>query len=350
MKKLKALLESAATQSHFAEVILLRTRWALARLRMRESDFDYAQRLFAGRGEVWNLSAPTTYNEKLWHLKLSYRDPLLTECSDKHAVRNYVERCGLKDILKTEYGRYTSAYDIDFSSLRSPCYLKCSHGSGLNWVYRADATSKDIRHHRRVFEFLLRQNAYALSREWNYKNIVPSLVCEEYLETPDGSPIPELQFFCFGGQPKFLMYNVGLADSTGKHTRALRWVFDMDFNVLDITTSMAPGPITPERPQNFEKMVRYAETLSAPFSHVRVDLFNIEGQIYFNELTFYSGGGFVKLEPHIWQEKVGSYIDVSGIDLAPDAFDTDPRRGRLKTQRRKPSRRMRAAVEGASGE
>lgn len=326
LTRVREFLDERSRSSALAEWLLLRLRWRLARFRGRTSDVDYAKQSFAHAGQRLDLNNPSTFNEKLWFLKLSNRDPLLTECSDKHRVRDYVARVGLAHILKDEYGAYAASSAIDFSTLPSPAYLKCNHGSGLNWVYRKNVSRKELRRRMRSFDFILKQNPYWLSREWNYKNIEPRIVAEEVLTTEDGSDVPELQFFCFHGEVKFIMYNLGLADSEGRHTRAARWVFDPEFNLVDVTTSMEPGENVPERPENFDSMLDYAARLAKPFPHVRVDLFNVGGRIVFNELTFYSGGGFVKLEPHDWQYRVGSWIDVSGMAIAPDAYERLVRR------------------------
>lgn len=271
-------------------------------------------------GVNMNFETPKTFNEKLWFLKLSNREPLLTICSDKHEVRNYIKECGYEDILKKEYAYFNNADEIDFSSLPSPCYLKCNHASGMNLIFDKDK-DLNISHIKWKFNYLLRQNPYYLSREWNYKNIEPKIVCEEVLSMPDGySDIPEVQFFCFDGEPKFIMYNLGLADSNGFHKAAIRWVFDIDWNIIDVKTSMPSGENIPVKPENYERMLEIAKKLSKPFPHVRVDLFNINGKIVFNELTFYSGGGFVKLQPESWQYKFGELIDCEKYSIAEDAL------------------------------
>ena len=284
------------------------------------SDYDFAQKLFLSKiGKKADFNNPKTYNEKMWFFKLSNRDPLLTICSDKHLVRNYVAQNGFADILKKEYTCFENAEQIEFSSLPSPCYLKCNHASGMNLIYRKE-DNLDLNHLRWKFNFLLKQNPYLLSREWNYKNIKPLIICEELLQMPDGSDIPELQFFCFNGEPKLIMYNKGLADNTGKHKLAMRWVFDVDFNLIKVKTSQQTDNNPPTKPLNFDRMLEIAKKLSQPFPHVRVDLFNINGKIYFNELTFYSGGGFVFIEPIEWQNIIGDYLKCNSCQLPADVF------------------------------
>lgn len=60
-------------------------------------------------------------------------------------------------------------------------------------------------------------------------------------------------------------------------------------------------------------MVEIAEKLSAPFPHVRVDLYNVNGNIYFGELTFYDGSGYMTFTPDAFDKELGSYWDISGI-------------------------------------
>lgn len=316
--KVRDFLSERAKSGNLAQYLLLKSRWALVRHNSRYSDFDFAQKLWRDKGQEMDFDHPKTFDEKLWYLKLSNRDPLLTVCSDKHMVRNYVTDCGYKDILKKEYGCFSSAKEIDFSTMPSPCYLKCNHASGMNWIYK-----REEKFNRRFFnwkfDFLLKQNPYWLSREWNYKNIPPRIVCEEVLSMKDGSDIPELQFFCFHGEPKLIMYNLGLADANGNHKAATRWVFDTNYTLLPVKTSMPTTDAPPAKPKNFNEMLECARRLSRPFPHVRVDLFNLDGRIVFNELTFYSGGGFVKLEPKEWQDRLGDWIDLSGYSIAEDA-------------------------------
>lgn len=312
------------TKTNFAfEKIWIVLQWKKTKFNAKKySDYEYAKKLWKNHtGKEIDFSNPKTFNEKLWFLKLSNRDPLLTLCSDKHKVREYVTKCGFADILKNEYHCFNNADEIDFNNLPSPCYLKCNHASGMNLVF--DTNKKNnISHIKWKFNYLLSQNPYYLSREWNYKNIEPKIVCEEVLSMPDGvSDIPEVQFFCFNGKPEFIMYNLGLADENGFHKKATRWVLDTDWNIIDIKTSMPTSNIIPHIPENFERMMEIATKLSEPFPHVRVDLFNINGKIIFNELTFYSGGGFVKLDPESWQIKFGDLIDCSKYKISKDAFE-----------------------------
>lgn len=319
---LKNCLRKYTAKWNWFERLWLKIEWLKTNYYAKKyNDYDYSLILWKKyEGALPNLKSPTTFNEKLWYLKLSNRDPLLTKCSDKHEVRKYIEQCGYGNCLKKEYAFFHSADEIEFEKLPSPSYLKCNHASGMNLIFRKE-DKNDLKHIRWKFNYLLKQNPYYLSREWNYKDIKPGIVCEELLSMPNGEDIPEIQFFCFDGVPKFIMYNLGLADESGRHKKAIRWVFDMDWNIIPVKTSMPTNDNAPEKPIIYDQLVKMAEDLSKPFPHVRVDLFCMGDRAIFNELTFYSGGGCVKLEPECWQKAYGDFIDCSAYKIAPDAYE-----------------------------
>lgn len=323
---IKENLRVLTQKSNTFEKIWLILQWQKTKYNaLRYSDYEYARKLWKARkGYDTDFSNPQTFDEKMWFLKLSNRDPLLTQCSDKHAVREYVKACGYENILKEEYACFDSADDIDFEKLPSPCYLKCNHASGMNYIYRKDKPF-DKKHLRWKFNYQLKQNPYYLSREWNYKNIPPKIVCEEVLEMPDGSDIPELQFFCFYGEPKFVIYNLGLADKSGRHKDSERWFLWNNWSLIRTKSSKGYNyqerkKSIPPKPSNYHQLIECAKVLSKPFPLVRVDLFNIENKIYFNELTFYSGGGFTLSKTPSVQNLGGKYLDVSQYHIADDAL------------------------------
>lgn len=259
-------------------------------------------------GEKLNLKDPKTFNEKLQWYKLYYRDELVTLCSDKFLVRDYVNDQGLSHILTPLYGVYNDANEINFDEIPNECFLKCTHNSNGNILWNKDK-AMDIKKIKRNLNKMLSNNAYYSSREWSYKNIKPRIICEELLKANSHHGLVDFNFFCFNGKPRLVMYNTGLSNEKGEHAIGKRAVFDEDFNPLDISTSMEPLP--PEsisKPKNFDEMLKYATILSKPFPFVRVDFFYMDGEIRFGELTFYSGGGYGKYEPKEWQYILGDYM------------------------------------------
>ncbi len=262
-------------------------------------------------GKTLNLENPVTFNEKLWWLKLNNRDPLMTICSDKYKVRDYVRQCGLEHILTKLYGVYDNANDINFDKLPDKAFIKTNHGSGTNIIWDRNKPF-DKKKFIREFNYSLKQNYYLQSREWNYKNIEPKIIVEEVLEDENLSLV-DYRFLCFDGTVKMIFVDIETAPEDGSHNpHAKRNVYDKDFNYLDVKVKREKFDSSLiKKPVNFEKMIEYAQKLSQPFPFCRVDLYNINGKIYFGEITFYPGGATQIVEPEEWEKRLGDWIDLN---------------------------------------
>jgi hypothetical protein len=87
--------------------------------------------------------------------------------------------------------------------------------------------------------------------------------------------------------------------------------FDMDFKQLPFRRGCPNSNKRHEKPKIFDEMVELAEQLSVGIPHVRVDLYNANGQIFFGEMTFYPAGGTTPFEPEYWDYKFGEYLDLN---------------------------------------
>lgn len=280
------------------------------------SDEEFARQYYRRRtGRELHLENPETFDDKLWYLKLHVRDPLLTVCSDKYRVREYVEQCGLGHILNELYGVYDSFEEIPFDSLPDRFIIKCNHTSDVNAIYDREKPF-DAVYHKNEFNYWLKRNAFWGSREWNYKDIERKIICEKILTQPGRSSLDDYKFMCFGGQVKLVFGEIGICQEDGSHNPdSVRNVYDRDYNLLEnvrFTRKNFPPELLP-KPANYDKMVEYAEILSKPFRHVRVDLYNIEGRIYFGEMTFYHQGCSSIVTPEEMYYEAGSWIDISGL-------------------------------------
>lgn len=262
-------------------------------------------------GRKLDLENPKTFNEKLWWLKINNRDPLLTICSDKVKVREYVRKCGLGHILNEVYGVYDSADDIDFDKLPDKAFIKTNHGSGINIIWDRNKPF-DINKFRKKFNRALKQNYYWQSREWNYKNIEPKIIVEKLLEDRENRSLIDYRFLCFDGVVRMIFVDIETAAEDGSHNPyARRNVYDRNFNYLNIKVKREQFDSSIiKKPRNFDKMIEYAEKLSKPFVFCRVDLYNINGNIYFGEITFYPGGATQIVEPEEWERRMGDWIDL----------------------------------------
>lgn len=264
-------------------------------------------------GKELNLDNPTHFDEKIWWLKLNNRDPMLTLCSDKNAVRDYVSECGYADILIPQLDVFESVDQLDFSKYDKEVIAKCNHNSGGHILYAPGKalTENEISAQKRKIGFILKQNASVLSREWNYKNIKPKIVVEEVIRDHEGNLPLDYKFMCFDGEPKLLFLDLGVINKDGSYNHNYpRNIYDMDFNLLPVHETRPNADYPVEKPKNFERMVEIARKLSEPFPFCRVDLYNVDGDIYFGEITFYHGGGCNNIQPEEWDIKMGSWIDL----------------------------------------
>lgn len=243
-------------------------------------------------GRKLNLKNPKRFTEKLQGYKLYYRDPLMTKCSDKYLVRNYVKEKGLSHILNELYGVYDKIDEIDFDNLPEKFVIKTTNGSGTNIICK----DKNKLNKEEVIKSLsewIKRDLYIYGREWSYKNIKPKIIIEELLEEKNNefTGINDYKFLCFNGQPKYIILDV---DRYNGHKRN---IYDLEWNELSVLTDKPNINKRNQKPKNLNEMIQIAQTLSKDFPFVRVDLYNINGKIYFGELTFYPWTGYVKFKP-----------------------------------------------------
>ncbi len=259
-------------------------------------------------GYKLNLDNPQTFNEKIQWLKHNYRDPLLTKCADKYAVREYVKEKIGEEFLIPLLGVWNNPNEIDFESLPNQFVLKVNWGSGQNIIVK-DKSELNIEETKtKLQEWMMpRNNHYFMGLEWCYKNIEPKIIAEKYIEQMDGKLI-DYKFFCNWGVPKFLFLAIDRFIDTKFN------FYDLDWNLLPVKNHYENCTQNIPKPKNYEEMLELSKKLSTDFPLVRVDLFEIEDKIYFGELTFYHFNGNEAFEPIVWDYKFGENFVLSQVD------------------------------------
>ncbi|WP_404322740.1 carbonic anhydrase [Cytobacillus firmus] len=245
-------------------------------------------------GRRLNLKNPKRYTEKLQWYKLNYRNPLMTKCSDKYEVRDYVSSKGLGPILNPLYDAYEDLESINFDLLPNSFVIKHTNGSGRN-IFVEDKRKVDLEQIKNKVKEWLNSPETMYGREWCYYNVKSRIIIEKLLERDEYNDIPDYKFFCFNGKVKYLYTMIDYVDD---HNNGRCSFFTPDFKKLPYRRSEYKE-INKEvsKPPNFEEMIEIAEILSKDFPHVRVDLYNIKGQIIFGELTFYNASGYTVFSP-----------------------------------------------------
>jgi len=262
-------------------------------------------------GKKLNLDNPKYFNEKLWWLKINNRNALMTQCSDKVEVRKYLSSINLDNLLIDIYGVYERAEDIPFENLKGKFFIKCNHVSGINTIFDSNNIQNFNREKfNKYFNSALHMNYYFQSREWNYKNIKPKILVEKFLETKE--PLLDFRFFCFHGKVKMIFVDIETASEDGSHNpNAKRNIYDTNFNLMNFTVGRENfDKNLVQKPNNLDLMIEYAEKISNPFIFCRVDLYNLNGQIKFGEITFYPGGATQQFSSKEADLEVSSWLKI----------------------------------------
>lgn len=252
-------------------------------------------------GKKLNLKAPRDFNEKILYLMLNEFGRKESNCADKYLVRNYVKEKGLENILPELYGKYDSVDEIDFKSIPNEYVLKTNHGCGCT-IIKTENINIDLNLAQRNLRKSMKENYAKETLEYQYEKIKPCILCEEYLKENDKLMPTDYKIFCFNGKAYFLLV-------CGDRDSKVRTVYyDLNWHKINCTKKKQTGEF--EKPKNFAQMIKVAEKLSEDFKFVRVDLYNINGRIYFGELTFTPRGGINVTIKQEYLDKWGSYIKI----------------------------------------
>lgn len=271
---------------------------------------------FSGREMNWE--DPQRFTEKIVWRKMYDAHPVYGKLSDKYAVREWVARKIGEEYLIPLLGVWDRAEDIDFDSLPDQFVLKTNNASATNIIVK-DKAKLNKKEAVENLRYWLKYPFWAISGELHYKPIPPKVIAEKFMLPPDMNDLPDYKFYCFAGKVfAVLIIRQVLFDRTkGKSL----WV-DRSGNVLPMDIGhfeRFEGETA--LPSCFSQMVEIAETLAGGFAHVRVDLYNVKGQIYFGEMTFTSGSGQYKFDPDEWDYKFGSLWDTSKPQVDEKAVD-----------------------------
>lgn len=252
-----------------------------------------------------NLKNPKRYTEKLQHLRL-YEYPnndLVSKCASRVGVREYIKELGLDEYLIPCLGIYDNFDDINFAELPNQFVMKCSHACAFNMIVK-DKSTLDINEARKKFDKWLKTNYGKKTIELHYAKIKPQIIIEKYI---GGLELPlEYKIHVFNGKAK----NLYVVSGRGKDIRYNNYYIDWtpfdgsQFNGWKKTDY----PLN--KPENFDEMIKLAETLAKPFPFVRVDLYNIDGKIYFGEMTFTPAKGTLILDDDSADFKMGEWLKI----------------------------------------
>lgn len=256
-------------------------------------------------GRRLDFHTPKSYSQKLCVAKLYNATSEKTRLTDKLQVREWVAKKIGEKYLVPMYGEgYDNFAEIDFNMLPQSFVMKCNHDSGST-ILVEDKKGMDFRWLKRQFDFYMRRNYAYVSYELHYRDITPKILIEKNLSS-DGHAVRDYKFICFHGRPCYCWVDVGRFEGHKRIT------YDMEWTVQPFVQYTYPRAEPEPCPQNFEEMKRIVSTLCSGFDQVRVDLYNINGKIYFSEMTFTDGSGYEAIFPEEWDIALGElwHLDV----------------------------------------
>lgn len=243
------------------------------------------------------------FGEKIQWIKLYGNLEKYTDFVDKYKVREYISNKIGDEFLIPLIGVYNSPDEIDYNKLPNSFVLKLNHGSGYNIIIK-DKNEIDKKKLNIKLKKWLKEDYSKIKKEVQYKNVKRKIICEKFINDKDGQLL-DYKFFCFDGKPEFV--KVDSDRFTGHRVD----FFDMKWNKIQM---MEENYLNCDKlinkPENFEKMIEIAEKLSNNFQFVRVDLYNVDGKIYFGELTFTPASGRHPFKPLVKDKEIAERIKI----------------------------------------
>ena len=252
-----------------------------------------------------DMDNPKTFNEKLQWLKLYDRKDIYTNMVDKYEAKGYVSKIIGKEYIIPTIGIYNNFDEIDFSKLPNQFVIKCTHDSG-GVVICKDKRNFDYNFAKRKINKSMKKNFYYSGREWPYKNVKPRIIIEEYMIDSKFNELRDYKFFCFNGKVKFFKIDF---DRFVSHKANY---YDINGNILKFGELVCPPDYNKKlsMPLNLKKMIKLSEILSKKIPFVRIDFYEMNGKVFFGEITFFPNSGLGKFIPEEWDEIIGNYLDL----------------------------------------
>lgn len=258
-----------------------------------------------------NLQQPVTFNEKIQYIKLYDKNPLYTFLADKVLVKEYVQQLIGSEYVIPTLGKWSTFKDINFDVLPQQFVLKCNHDSGTVAVFKTK-DELQLSKIEKLFSQALKRNFFYPGREWAYKNIRPKIFAEMLIQSSTSNDLEDYKLFCFNGKVDSIML------CKARHTGYPKfYFFDREWKFLKYNreNSDLPDDFTLEKPKNLDLMIELAEILTQGFRFVRLDLYNVDGKIYFGEYTFYPDCGYDSTFTEAADVYYGNKIDLADLAL-----------------------------------
>lgn len=260
-------------------------------------------------GKKLDLNNPHTFEEKLLYLKIKnyIRNPVVIQCADKVAVREYVLNNGYGHLLNDVIGVYDRVEDIPWEQLPDQFALKWNFGATYNIICN-DKTKLNIPETKKLLKQWGKQKYWLDYSEMQYKYCPKKIICEKYLDTKQGFLPYDYKLYCFSGKVKAILFIMD------RNNNKKGGFFSPDWTYLGPASKDYKGfDNYPEKPYSLDVMIECAEALAKGFPFVRVDFYQCREKAIFGEMTFTPAGGIHLSQIDIEGKSMGELLDISDI-------------------------------------
>lgn len=302
-------------------IIKEKIEWRYCHFLKHRYPYLWCRRLYRKTfGKSANFSNPKDINEKILWMSFFTDTSIWSLLADKYAVREYVKERISDDILVPLLGKWDRTEDIDFDSLPLMFVIKPNNGS-YDCVVVKDKSRVDCESIRASMHRSLQIPFGYEHAERHYLDIKPCIIAEELLEDPINSSPIDYKIWCLNGKLYcvFVVGNRNIINHTADYA-----CYDEDWKRRpELIAESFRSTFECPRPKNLDLMIQYAEKLAEGLPQVRVDFYNIEGKIYFGEMTLTSNygmmtyftkevldemGGLCVLPKRNFREKISAFI------------------------------------------
>lgn len=254
-----------------------------------------------------NIDNPRTIQDKINWLKVNNLSQLKTDCADKIKLHSFCEKTIGKDICTPIIKVYDNVNEINWDELPDKFVIKCNHGSGMNIIIDKNNFNKNETINK-LNKWMNTDFAFVNGFEMQYHNIERKIFVEKFLiDSNQKKSLFDYKFWCFNGNPQFFTINDGNGHGS--------WMnfYDMNFNMINLKRKDFIGSPKTEIifPSKLKDMVEYSKKLSEPFEFVRVDFYEVNGEVILGELTFTPGSGFFKYNDSSYDLKFGDLLKLN---------------------------------------
>lgn len=252
-------------------------------------------------GYLVSYKKPTTFSEKIQIRKLSIGKSE-SFLADKFLVREYVsKKIGDEYLIPLLWECKACDFD-DFPVINDDAVIKTNHGSGSKHLEFLPSKLTPSQLREKFVEALSEGYIGELFGENQYKYIDRRVLIEKKLNL-EGDVPSDFKFHVFRNDGSSVWF---LQIDFDRFTDHKRNYYDSELNLLDVEVIYSKGSFSMPSREVVNRMGELSIELLGNMEYARVDLYYLDHQIYFGEITLTPGSGFEKFSSRQYDEEWGN--------------------------------------------